>query len=541
MRTAAARGSLGLLIVVVVLASVAVYRTHVVLLPPFQADETGHALPAARMAIDLRHGDLAAFVEDTQREMLWPFVHPWYLTVFFLVFGTSTEVARASSLVAFGIATVLAWLLAREAYRAGPGSEREPPPILGWLSASLMLVSASFWVLACRLMIECFGMSMVLATLLTFLAARRNGCVAGHAVAGLLAAATFLTKYNYGAPLIAALLLSGVPGPAALLDRRRLALVAAFVLPILGWSLYHWPEKLEALYNMTLNRDEGLRGVSNLSFYPREMAALLGWPLAAVLFVALLASILRWRDDHLRPLVVFAVIGFTLITLHPNKQDRYMFTTLPVLYVIGEVQLARLFGRYLPTSGRARFILASWTAVVLNLALFLNPAPALAEETELQGVYRPAAAIMDFVLRSTGPDRRVLVLGSGGLLPHLLLEWEITSRLGVRNPVVELLLFPEGDRWDRYRTGYPTEMTPEYARVLAESLRQGHFDDIVTLRMTDDSVFNPDFLKRWDVWSQNYVTAMASQIDHAVAVEKDFSDNGVLVRIYRPKTSGNTR
>jgi len=34
-------------------------------LPPLQADETGHALPAARMTFDLRRGDLDAFVADT--------------------------------------------------------------------------------------------------------------------------------------------------------------------------------------------------------------------------------------------------------------------------------------------------------------------------------------------------------------------------------------------------------------------------------------------------------------------------------------------
>lgn len=541
MKTAGARVSLGLLILVVVLASVAAYRSHVVLLPPFQADETGHALPAARMAIDLRHGDLAAFVEDTQREMLWPFLHPWYVTLFFLAFGTSTEVGRASSLAAFGLATVLSFLLTREVCSKEADAGSEPPVLLGWLAAGMMLASAGFWVLACRMMLESLGMAMTLGTLLAFLVAQRRGSVSCYAGAGLLAAATFLTKYNYGASLIAALLLSGVPGPAALLDRRRIALVAAFVLPILGWSSYHWPEKLEALYNMTLNRDEGLTGFSNVFFYPREMAALLGWPLAALLAIALLASVLGLRDTRLRPLVVFTVIGFTLITLHPNKQDRYMFTTLPVLYVLAELQLARWVGRYLAATQRSRFMLAAWAAIVLNLALFLNPAPALAEETKAQAVYRPAAAIMDFVLRSTGPDRRVLVLGSGGMLPHLLLEWEITSRLGIRNPIVELLLFPEGDHWDRYRTGYPTEMTPHYARVLEESLRQGRFDDVVTLRMTDDSVFNPDFLKRWDLWSQNYVTAMASQSSHAVAVKKDFHDDGILVRIYRPTTSGTTR
>ena len=39
--------SLALLVAVVALSSVAVHRHHLVSLPPFHADEAGHALPAA--------------------------------------------------------------------------------------------------------------------------------------------------------------------------------------------------------------------------------------------------------------------------------------------------------------------------------------------------------------------------------------------------------------------------------------------------------------------------------------------------------------
>jgi hypothetical protein len=196
--------------------------------------------------------------------------------------------------------------------------------------------------------------------------------------------------------------------------------------------------------------------------------------------------------------------------------------------------LTRPLARFTPAAARRRWTLGLWGAILAALALFLNPAPAIAEEGREQSVFRPAAAIVDFALRSTGPGRRILVLGSGGMLPHLLLEWELNARLGIRDPVVELLLFPGGDSWDLHRRGYPTEMTPDYATTLSRALREGAFDDVVCLRIAPDSVFSPDFLKRWDAWAQNYVTAMAQQPGFAVAAEKDFAEDGVLVRIYRP-------
>jgi 4-amino-4-deoxy-L-arabinose transferase-like glycosyltransferase len=534
--------SLSLLVAVLTLGSAGVYRYHLVFLPPFQADEAGHALPAARMAIDLRLHDVATFVRDTQREMIWPFVHAWYVTLFFLALGTTTETARVSSLVAFALAVLLAFALTREVWRSREDEPGDgPPAVLGWISAGLMMATASFWIFACRLMMECLGMAMTLASLLAFAIAQRRGSVSSYAWAGLAVAATCLTKYNYGAPVALALLLSGVPGATRLLDRRRVALVFGMGAPVAAWSVYPWPDKLQAIHDMTLNRDEGLAFLSNLLFYPHTLAVLLGRPLMLLLLAALGSAAIRGRDVRTRPLVLFILIGFVLITLHPNKQDRYMFTLLPVLYVLGETELARLATRLAPATRRSRWILGLWGVLLAALALYRNPAPAIAEEGDAQSGFRPAAGIMDFALRSTGPGRRILVLGSGGMLPHLLLEWELTSRLGLRDPVVRLLDFPGGDSWENHRRGYPTEMTPHYGVALSQALRDGAFDDVVCLRIAPDSVFSPEFLKRWDAWGQNYVTAMAEQPGFSVAAQRDFAEDGVLVRIYRPTTAPPTR
>ena len=79
---------------------VCLYAYHVLLLsePPLQADEAGHALPAARMALALRDGDWRGFLGTTRADILWPFFHAWFVAGFFLAFGISAETARTASL-----------------------------------------------------------------------------------------------------------------------------------------------------------------------------------------------------------------------------------------------------------------------------------------------------------------------------------------------------------------------------------------------------------------------------------------------------------
>ncbi len=103
---------------------VVVYRTLLINEPPLSADEAGHALPAARMALALGRGDLRGFLDATRRELVWPFMHPWLITAFFLGFGISARVARLSSLLTFGAALSLLPSLARALCAARAGRRR---------------------------------------------------------------------------------------------------------------------------------------------------------------------------------------------------------------------------------------------------------------------------------------------------------------------------------------------------------------------------------------------------------------------------------
>ena len=144
------------LVAATVLLGIYAYRVLLLPYPPLSADEAGHALPAARMAMALRGGSLGGFLEATRREVVWPFLHPWWMTPFFLAFGISTEAARVSSLLAFGAALALVPWLAREleiGRDADTGPARVFPSLatLGWLSVAA-LVAAAPWDLVCTVM-----------------------------------------------------------------------------------------------------------------------------------------------------------------------------------------------------------------------------------------------------------------------------------------------------------------------------------------------------------------------------------------------------
>ena len=332
-----------------------VYRVLLVSYPPLSADEAGHALPAARMAFALREGSLPGFLEATRREVVWPFLHPWVITPFFLVFGVSAHVARLVSLVAFGAAVGLVPLLARELLKdaggaAEAGRDLSSPPLLGWLSVAV-IVAATPWDLVCTVMSEPLGMFLTLAALLVEARAARRGSTIGDVLGGLLVAAAFFTKYSYGLPLMAAVLLA-LAGRGRSERRRFFAALAGMAVPVavwLAWILWPDPRRATELRAAVVNRDEGLQGWTDLLFYPRAIVSSVGWPagLAALLMLATLLA--RGRLGRRLPAVLFVGVALAMLTLHPNKQERYLFAVVPVLLVLAETELAsrlrRLRGR----------------------------------------------------------------------------------------------------------------------------------------------------------------------------------------------------
>jgi 4-amino-4-deoxy-L-arabinose transferase-like glycosyltransferase len=511
-----------------------VYRMLVVPHPPLTADEAGHALPAARMALALREGSVHGFLDATRREVVWPFMHPWVVTPFFLAFGVSAHVARLASVVAFSAALALVPFVARELALgteadAGPHRGGSPSVMLGWLSIAVLL-TATTWELVCTVMSEPLGTALTLAALGIEAHAARRGRIGGHVLCGLLAAATFFTKYSYGVPLMAAILLA-----RAVRTHRKdlaplLATLAGMALPVaawLAWILGPDPRRVSELVGAFVNRDEGLHGLADLAFYFRAIVSAAGAPVAIVVAVLVTATLARGHLARKLPSLLF--VGFTLLmlTLHPNKQARYLFTALPVLLVLAETELGERLRRL-----RGSEVL--WPALAMIVLVTRNPLTEIRRTAADAQRLAPAGPILAYVEGSVAGREPVLFLGTTGLLPHLALTWEMLER-EQREPAVDLLLFPGPGSGGVHRTGYPAEMGPQYGATLEKALADGRFRSVVTLELGPASPFLPDWLAKWDAFGQNYVRAMAEReetADYTLASERAFPAGDARVRIY---------
>jgi 4-amino-4-deoxy-L-arabinose transferase-like glycosyltransferase len=511
------------------------YRVLLPTLPPLQADEAGHALPAARMALALAQGDLAAFLELTRRDILWPFFHPLFIGVFLLAFGTTADVARASSLCAFVATIALVPLLVRELARppaeapVDGGPPPTPSPTLGWLSAAALVGAPSLWGFGCAAMTESLGMLMVLGTLLCAARAERKQSLALHAASGVLVALTFFTKYNYGVPLALALF-AALAFRARVRGPRPLAAFCAGVVPLLvAWAAFVFGTdraRLAFVWSyIRASRDEGIHGLEGVLFYPRGVVEVLGAAVGIGLLLGLLAAFRRRAPSARLPSLLFVSLTFVLLLPHATKQWRYVAPAMPVLLALAEAELGAWAAARFRRHGLA------WGLLSASLLLARNPLEGIRHAVDESRPFAEAGSMLRFASLHLPPDRPVLVLGSCGLLPHTALAWQLLERDG-REPEVDVMLFPFEDGWDpRYRSAYPTDMRPEYATTLDAALA-GRSPTVVAFELGERSPFLPDWMARWDAWGQNYVEVMKAQAGYALAAERAFPDSDATVRVY---------
>jgi len=525
------------LLLVAVVAALCLYARQKLLvrLPCLDADETGHALPAARMALALASGNLHGFLEATWREALWPFVHPWVVTPFFLGFGISAAVARTVSLLALvAAATLLPPLTRRLAAADGGAGAPAVPATAGWLAAAALL-GAPLWHFWCTAMSESLGMLVTVAALcLEADAAARPPRVRAGALCGFLGALAFLIKYSYGFPLIGALLLAQAVRVRGRGYRPLVGVLAGCAAPLAAWALFMLgPDWTRARFfiDVLINRDEGLRGWEALLFYPRVLVGWLGAPGAAVAFfgVAVTATVRASRGRALTALL-FVTLTLAQLTAHANEQARYLVPALPVLLALGELGWLR----FVAWPRRAALRSVGWAALAVAVAVARDPGGQIREAAAADEPLRASRAILGFVAAAVPREGPLLLLGTTGRLPHFALTWELLEH-EARERDVELLQYPGERGWDpRFRAGYPAQMTAGFRPALLDALDRGGYAAVVTFRWGPRSAFLPDWLAKWDAWGQNYVVLMQEQDRYLPVAERAFPDADAMVRVYRP-------
>ncbi len=153
-------------------------------------DPAAHGLSAVDLADALRRVDLPGFLDGINRQVTWPFVGPLLLAPFLAIAGPGYRVGDAAA-AALCFAAVLALFAAGTALHPRRGAW------VGLAAAVLALTSPQFQAYATLTMLEMPGTLLVTVASFAYLKSR-DGSRPWAAAAGVVSAALFLCKYNYG-------------------------------------------------------------------------------------------------------------------------------------------------------------------------------------------------------------------------------------------------------------------------------------------------------------------------------------------------------
>ena len=303
-------------------------------------DESMHAgLPAARMALALREGDVVEVAQLAVACQQYPFVFPLWLGVAEALFGVEEAVARLASRALWPLCLVALWWLGLglERRTARPGDRAARRWLLPALLVAFGATSPLLLAFSGTLFLEV--PSFLVGVLALGAWVRRDGARSREVLAGALIALAVFTKFNYGLLLGAGLFLDLVVEGALALRRGEarawlvrvgwLALVP--VVSFAWWFGWPWPGGLDlAASHRTafFGFLDGNRGGNYTAVGVRlwELGTfLVAGPLAlALLLTGLLASVRRAGAHAARAALLVFVVSLVAIGGHEFFLDRFL-------------------------------------------------------------------------------------------------------------------------------------------------------------------------------------------------------------------------
>jgi len=351
-------------------------------------DEAMHAeLPAVRLLLSLRTGDLDGFWTVVHSSQQYPFGWPLVLAAVQGLVGISEFTCRAAGLVAWGATLFGVFQLAVEVGRAQrPGGEGRRPgdDLLPWLALALAATSPLALGYAQSLFLEVPSALVATWALWAWLRRRTRGDAPGavrrELVAGALLTAAFFTKFNYGTLLIAACALdelcqlvsaqrAGRLGPAL---ARLPYLLLPLVLGLGWWLVLPLPYGLEMGAEHRRVLFEFLGSNQGMAATPWERRVVF-WALclcfSARVFLLVLGGALVALRELPRPGARLLWIGVLVMGVpvwtHHFHLDRFLVPAAPVVWTLAALGLAR----QLPLDGARRRVVLP----VLALFAFVLP------------------------------------------------------------------------------------------------------------------------------------------------------------------------
>ena len=484
-------------------------------------DEAEHAFTGLVFANDILRFDFASLAAHFHQQILWPPLHPLFLSLSFLLFGQSIVVARASSLILYFLFSIAMYFLGREMVK-------KDKDISGILCSVFALATGSFYLSASEAMLEMMALLFFTLTLVFFLRSLRDESLWWTVPVFILL--TFFSKTNFGIALMLSVtvyfLLHERFRIASLLRNRRFTMMLApVIIIILAWLLIP-PDRLLVFLAFLVNRSEGPPPLSleGLLYYPTELYIYSGF-LILVYAAALVLSFKHLKNENIRFLLIIALLVILLNFFHQNKKIRYILYLYPPLFSLAAFHLTNLYARI----RHKRKHIAFYALVAAAMAVFIFY---LAGSARLYGYGFSVSEPLDFIKNSAENSTNIFVLGEINEISPGLMSWHlsnITNIKGVKASTYAIWEFEEFKRLIGKHLGVPDRISPERINSFIERY---DFDTIILIETLNSSIFynTEDFLV-YNKWKLDYIPIVLENKNYSVYESRLFEDTGLEITV----------
>ena len=344
------------LIVVLIMALLAgglIFANRIVAGDAFGKEEAQHGLYGLWIWRDIHGLDWGGFWYDTSRQLTWPFLHSWLLSIFFLIFGVGYSSARFLSLVFFLGSAILVYILSNTL------SEKTGWKI-GILSCALVFTSPLMVRFASQNVLEGMGAFLYLLAAYLYTVCEERKDLIHYILLTLLFGLALYTNYIYAYFIVVSFLVVTISklGPlfveAYNISRkgekvamhfiwwayRKLIVMGVLLLIIAAWFSFNFSRKLMLLVKNIFRYSGGVEAEGfwqALIYYPKVIISNLSFSpwLGVFLLIFLLIPFIASRYRGLNRLYVYVWTPLILATLTvPAKVPQMIYIIAPFIFII---------------------------------------------------------------------------------------------------------------------------------------------------------------------------------------------------------------
>ena len=503
----------------IILITILVFNNFVIQRGPMRWDESEHVLTALIFANDMHGLDIVSLASHCYEQLLWPFVNPMLLSMFFLSFVPSIIAARTFSLIFYALFVLSLYFLGREIVE-------KDKAISGMICSFFGIVTGAMYLYASEAMLEMVALLFFTLTCIFFIKSKKQrNLLFLVPFFGIL---TFFSKTNFGVVLFLSILIWYILrykfSVRKIIHDRSFLLTFIPIILVLGLWLLIPPERLITFLGFLVNRPEGPNpfSIEGIMLYPELLYDLTG-PLILLHIAAFALSLKYMKNEKIRFFVVLILITFILNFFHQNKKIRFILYMYPALFALTSFHLTSLFSKIKKANKEYYFALVMF-ALLVSFSLYMY------QNVRLYDDYYSVDLPLEFIKNNTQGASSVFLIGEFNELSPALITWHLSNLTHIKDVgaitysvyqfenLSGVLDVPDGENIDK--KSFNSFITKE------------KFENMVLITVYNKSVFydTEDYIG-YNKWKLSYIPIALDNANYSVVAERNFSDISVGITI----------